>query len=201
MEMKLFLATNNKHKIHEIKEMLPDWEIVTPKDYNDADDPEETGTTFIENAHIKARHFYEKYKLPTIADDSGIVVNALNGMPGVYSARYANLGIVDANSSDEANRVKLFKELEGVTDRSAYFSCAIAFIDEEGVGHSFIGNTYGEITHEEFGENGFGYDCMFLSNDLNKPFGIATEEEKASVSHRGRAIRMFKEAVDKKYGN
>ena len=132
--MKLFLATNNKHKIHEIKEMLPKWEIVTPKDFNDTDDPEETGVTFEENAYIKAKYFYDKYHLPTIADDSGIVVDALGGMPGVYSARYANLGIANCNSSDEANRVKLFKELEEVNkknndnNRSAHFACAIAFI-------------------------------------------------------------------------
>ena len=203
--MKLFLATNNKHKIHEIKDMLPTWEIVTPKDYNDTDDPEETGVTFEENAYIKAKYFFDKYHLPTIADDSGIVVDALNGMPGVYSARYANLGIVEGNSSDEANRVKLFKELEKANElnndknRSAHFACAIAFIDENGNHYTFVGKTFGEITYEEIGENGFGYDCMFLSHDLNKPFGIASEEEKASVSHRGRAIREFKKLIDEKY--
>lgn len=197
--MKLFLATNNKHKIHEIKEMLPDWEIVTPKDFNDNDDPEETGLTFEENAYIKAKYFYDKYQLPTIADDSGIVCNGLNGMPGVFSARYANLGIINSNSSDVDNRVKLFKELEKVNDRTAYFACAISFIDKDGKDYSFVGKTHGEITFEEIGENGFGYDCMFHSYDLNKPFGVASEEEKASVSHRGRAIRMFKNLIDKKY--
>ena len=161
--------------------------------------------TFEENAYIKAKYFYDKYHLPTIADDSGIVVDALGGMPGVYSARYANLGIANYNSSDEANRVKLFKELEEVNkknndnNRSAHFACAIAFIDEDGKAYSFVGKTFGEITYEEIGENGFGYDCMFLSHDLNKPFGIASEEEKASVSHRGRAIRKFKEEIDNKY--
>lgn len=187
------LASNNKHKVKEFKEILKDYNIITLNDINYFDEIEETGETFEENALIKAEtiHDYLKEKgldYIVIADDSGLCVNSLGGMPGVYSARYSG-----THGNDKANREKLQKELEG-KDRNACFVCTIVVYYSNGIHKTFEGKTFGEITKEEYGSKDFGYDCIFYSKDLNKTFGEASEEEKNSVSHRGRAIReMVKE--------
>lgn len=189
----IVLASNNKHKVKEFKEILKDYNIITLNDINYFDEIEETGETFEENAFIKAKtiHNYLKEKnldYIVIADDSGLCVDSLEGMPGVYSARYSGI-----HGNDKANREKLQKELKE-KDRSAYFICKIIVYYANGEYKSFEGKTFGKITKEEYGSKDFGYDCIFYSNDLNKTFGEATEEEKNSVSHRGRAIReMLKE--------
>ena len=188
MKKTIVLASNNKHKLKEFKEILKDYDIMSLNDINFTEEIEETGHTFEENAFIKARviHDYLKTKnldYIVVADDSGLCVDALNGAPGVYSARFAG-----KHGDDKANRDKLQKELEG-KNREAYFVCTIVAFYPNGGHKTFEGKTYGEISKKEIGSNGFGYDCIFYSKELNKTFGEASETEKNSVSHRGRAIQ------------
>ena len=188
----IVLASNNKHKIKEFKEILKDYEILSLNDIEYYDEIEETGETFEENSLLKAKTIHDFLKKKgleyiVIADDSGLCCEALNGAPGVYSARYAG------NHNDQANRDKLRKELKD-KDHTAYFNCTIVVYYPDETHKVFVGKTYGTIIEEEKGDKSFGYDCIFLSKDLNKTFGEATEEEKNSVSHRGRAIgEMLKE--------
>lgn len=187
MKKTIMLASNNKHKLQEFKEILKDYNILTLNDINYFEDIEETGKTFEENALIKAQtiHNYLKDKnleYIVVADDSGLCVDALNGEPGVYSARYAG-----EHGDNEANRKKLQDNLLGKR-REAYFVCTIVVVYPDGEHKTFVGKTSGRIIEEERGKKDFGYDCIFYSNDLNKTFGEASEDEKNSVSHRGRAI-------------
>lgn len=189
---KIVVATNNSHKLKEIKEILKEYEILSLKDIEFFDDIEETGETFEENSLIKAKvvHDYLKTKnldYLVMADDSGLCCEALNGQPGVYSARYAG-----DHGNDKANRDKLIKELSG-KDKTAYFNCTITLYYPNDEYKVFVGKTYGIIIEKEKGNTGFGYDPIFYSNDLNKTFGEASEEEKNSVSHRGRALEKMKE--------
>ena len=184
---KIVLASNNKHKVKEIKELLSDYEVLNLDDIDFHDEIIEDGKTFEENALIKARviHNYLKDKnldYIVMADDSGLCVDSLGGEPGVFSARYAG------NHDDVANRNKLLKEIEG-KDRTAHFVCDIALYYPDGTYKIFEGVTDGEISKEEKGSKEFGYDCVFFSTELSKTFGQATKEEKNSVSHRGRALK------------
>ena len=184
----IVVASNNRHKIKEIKEILTGYNVLTLNDIGFHDEIIEDGKTFEENALIKARtiHNYLKSKNLNhivLADDSGLCVDALNGAPGVYSARYAK-----EHSDDQANRDKLLKELEG-KDRTANFVCNIVLYYPNGEYKTFVGKTEGKITKEEIGNKSFGYDCIFYSNELNKTFGEAKDEEKNVVSHRGRALK------------
>ena len=190
----IVLASNNKHKLKEFKEILKDYNIITLNDIEYFDDIEETGKTFEENAFIKAEtiHKYLKEKgldYIVVAEDSGLCVNALSGAPGIYSARYAG-----GHGNDQSNRDKLRKELDG-KERDAYFICTIVMYCSKDNYKTFVGKTYGKIIDEERGKKDFGYDCIFYSNDLNKTFGEATEEEKNSVSHRSRAIQKLLEVL------
>ena len=190
MKKTIVLASNNKHKIQEFEEMLLDYEILTLEDVGFFDDIVEDGTTFLENSLIKARavtEFLNKKgkKALVIADDSGLCVNALGGEPGVYSARYAG------NHDNQANRDKLLENLKDKNDRSAYFVCLLTVMKPDGSYDYVEGKTFGQITTKEIGNTDFCYDCLFCSDDLKKTFGEATEDEKNSVSHRGRAIKML----------
>lgn len=178
---KIVVASGNAHKIKEIAAMLPDYEIVGYKQFADFE-IEETGKTFYDNALIKAKSVAERLNLPALADDSGLCVNALNGAPGIYSARYAGDGI------DEHNNELLLKNMKGVTDRRAKFVCCMVYYDVNGEILSATGEVKGEILTEKQGENGFGYDPIFYSYELAKPMGKASAEEKNSVSHRHRAL-------------
>ncbi len=184
----IVLASANKHKIKEFKEIFTDYNIVPMAEVGFCQDVEETGTTFYQNAMIKALALREYLDLKNldyfvIADDSGLCVNALNGAPGVYSARYSG------DHNDTNNRAKLLQELNGVADRSAYFMCSIVMLDKDKNCYTGSGKVDGTILTEETGDKSFGFDCLFLSSDLNKCFGLCTPEEKNSVSHRGRAIQ------------
>lgn len=190
--MKILFASSNKHKAKEIKHILSEHEVITLDMLNDNDDVEETSDEYEGNAFLKADHFYQKYKMPVIADDSGISVEAMDGGPGVYSARYAG-----EKCTPKDNRVKMLKFLEGVTNRKAKFVCAICYIDEEGKARFFRGETEGEILLEEDGDPSFGYDCIFYSYDLKQSFGRAKEEDKNKVSHRGRAVKLLAEYLKK----
>ena len=181
---KLVVASANCGKIKEIKELLPDFDVVGYKELGYKFDIEETGNTFYENALIKARAVFLKTGLPALSDDSGLEVKALSGAPGIYSARYSEEG------NDEGNIKKLLDELKDKTDRFAKFTCCMVYYDGKRI-VTETGTTEGEILLKKDGEHGFGYDPVFYSADLKKPFGRATEDEKNSVSHRGRAAEKM----------
>ena len=182
--MKIVIASGNLGKIKEFKDLLDDrFEILSMAEVGFTDEIEENGSSFEENATIKAKSVYEKTGFATIGDDSGLCVPALNGEPGIYSARYAGEGATMAE-----NKKLLLKNLEG-KDRNAYFTCCLVLYD--GNSHVFEGKCEGEILHEEKGCGGFGYDGLFFSHDLNKSFGECTKEQKNAVSHRARAIKKL----------
>ncbi len=188
-KQKLVLASGNKHKIIEIGQMLPEFEVVGYKDFGYDFEIEENGKTFYENALIKAKTVSETLNLPALADDSGICVDALNGEPGIYSARYAGDGI------DEHNNQLLLEKMKDQTNRKAKFVCCIVFYKPNGEIVTATGETHGQILFEEQGENGFGYDPLFFSDDLQKCLGVASAEEKNTISHRFRAINALKDKL------
>ena len=194
MKQKIILASNNKHKIEEFSQILTNYEILSLKDIGYYDDIVEDGETFLDNALIKANAVREflngKVDALIVADDSGLCVNALNGEPGVYSARYGG-----SHGNNAANRAKLIKNLDGKKDRSAYFICMLVLMSADGSYEYFEGKTYGKILEKETGDTSFCYDCLFLSDDLKKSFGEASSSEKNSVSHRFRAIQKLKQAL------
>lgn len=182
---KIAVATGNMGKLREIREIFTGVELVSMQELGFDGDIEETGKTFRENARIKAEVIAKKYNLPTLADDSGLCVDALDGAPGIHSARFSGEGMA-------ANRKLLLKKLEKVADRRAHFECAVCLYMPDGRTIFGDGKTYGSILHEETGSGGFGYDCLFFSDDLQKSFGQATETEKNAVSHRFRALEDLK---------
>lgn len=189
----LIVATGNKHKLQEIQAIFKDVRVVSALEAGYLGDPEETGATFEENAIIKARAAAEALNLPALADDSGLCVAALGGAPGIYSARYAG-----GHGDDKKNREKLLAELGDEKNRAAYFRSAAALCFPQSMGGKTVtatGDTHGRILTREEGENGFGYDCLFYSDDLCKSFGVASAEEKNAVSHRFRALTALKEKL------
>ena len=185
---KLVVATGNAHKLREIAQIFPEYEVISQKQAGFFEDVEETGATFIDNALIKARAACKALGLPVLADDSGLCVDALGGAPGVYSARYCG-----HHGDDKGNRMLLLDHMRGKTDRTAYFCCAIAIVAPDGQEWTAEGRTMGRILTEEEGGGGFGYDHIFCSDDLQKSFGVATAEEKNAVSHRYRALMAIRE--------
>ncbi len=186
---KLVLASGNKHKIKEIAQMLDDYEIIGYKELGADFEIEENGKTFYENALIKAKTVAEYLGIPCLADDSGICVDALDGAPGIFSARYAGDGI------DEHNNELLLENLKNKEDRRAKFVCCMVYYEPNGKIISSTGETLGEVTFAPEGEHGFGYDPIFYSYDLKKCLGVASEQEKNSISHRYRAIVGIKEKL------
>lgn len=183
--MKLLIASNNKHKIDEIKAVLQGKfdEIVTLQDVGIECDPDENGETFFDNALIKAKAVAERTDMAVLADDTGLCVHALGGKPGVRSARYAS------EHDSTANRRKLLAELHNVADRSAYFQTVVILLYPNGTYVTGEGKVEGKIIQQEQGINGFGYDCIFYSTELGKTFAEALTSEKLAVSHRSRALR------------
>ena len=192
----ILLASNNKGKISEIQALLPSYNII-PQAEIIASEAEETGITFIENALLKARHAAQHSNLPVIADDSGLAVDALNGTPGIYSARYAG---VDANDHDNVN--KLLLELEGVPleERTARFICVIVLIEhaDDPVPIIAQGVWEGRILFHPQGANGFGYDPVFWVPEHNCSSAELTPEAKNSLSHRGQALRKMADFLKSK---
>lgn len=184
---KLVFASNNAHKLAEIRSILAGRvEVVSLSDIDCHDDIPETADTLEGNALIKARHIWEHYGLYCFADDTGLEVEALDGAPGVYSARFAG-----EKATFEDNITLLLERLQGVpAPRRAAFRTVIALIDEYGT-HLFEGSIAGEITEERLGGQGFGYDPVFLPEGQTKTFAQLTESEKNSMSHRGRAIQKL----------
>ena len=182
-------ATGNAHKLREIRAIFADKTVLSEKEAGFSGEVEETGESFLENALLKARAVCRATGQPALADDSGIVVDALGGAPGVHSARYASKD--EKNSSDESNRALLLRNLQGEQNRRAWFTSAVALVFPDGREVTAEGHTFGRILDKETGEGGFGYDCLFFSDDLQKSFGEATSEEKNAVSHRGRALEAL----------
>ena len=184
--MKLVFATNNLNKLAEVQKMLPTTiELLSLKDINCFDDIEETATTLEGNAQIKANHISEKYGYNCFADDTGLEVTALNGAPGVYSARYAG-----EPTNAENNMQKLLNELHNQTNRDAQFRTSIC-LNLNGEQFLFDGVCKGQILPEKQGEQGFGYDPIFQPEGYKKSFAEMTAEEKNKISHRGLAIQQL----------
>ena len=186
--MRFVLATHNPGKLREMGEILRDLgvEVVSPAALGIPVDVEETGTTFLENALLKAKAICRAANLPAIADDSGLCVDALNGAPGVYSARYGGEGL-----DDRGRCMLLLNSLRGATTRAAHFSCAVACVFPNGDTLTAEGRCDGSIAYAPLGEGGFGYDPVFLLPGTGKTVGQHSQEEKSAVSHRGKALKEF----------
>lgn len=197
---KLILASNNKKKIKELKDILSDIpvEVRSLSDENIDIEVIEDGKTFEENAKKKAKEIYEFLKnkgeknFIVLSDDSGLQVDYLDGAPGVYSARYAG-----EHGNDSKNNEKLLESLNGVSKekRGAQFVCQIAMYDENGKYYTVKGEVRGYILEQLNGEGGFGYDPLFFYEPLNKTFGMLNPEEKNEISHRGKALKELKSII------
>jgi len=185
--MRFVLASHNRGKLKEMQEILDELgvEVVLQSDLGLDLEPEESGATFAENAAIKAKAVMEASGLPAIADDSGLCVDALNGGPGIYSARYGGL------DSDEARYRLLLNNLRGATSRAAHFHTAVICAFPNGDILQAEGDCHGTIAFAPRGESGFGYDPVFYVPELRKTFAQLTAEEKNAISHRGNALRAF----------
>lgn len=187
------LATANTHKVVEfqriLNELLPDLKLVTVSQFPGVPEVEETGANFAENALIKARAINEFTNLPALADDSGLVVEALNGAPGIFSARYAGI-----EADDKANVMKLLNEIKELDQSllSAKFECSIALVDKSQELELVVdGQMPGQVIKEVRGKNGFGYDPIFVPQGLTKTSSELSDEEKDKISHRGIALRKM----------
>ena len=195
MEKVIIIASNNKNKISEMKEKLKPFniDVISQKEAGIEIEVEETGTTFEENSILKAEAIFKLTNKPVIADDSGLEIDALNGEPGVYSHRYAG-----DNATDEDRINKILDLIKDVPEdeRTARFKCVICYIDNEGNKHIFEGISEGKIGFNTNGNNGFGYDPIFIYD--GRTFAEMTKEEKNQVSHRGRAVSKFIDYISSK---
>lgn len=186
---KIVLATGNQGKVREFASLFADYgvDVIAQKDLGVSDVPE-TGTTFVENAIIKARHAAHETGLPAIADDSGLVVDALGGAPGIYSARYAG-----ENANDSANIDKLLQELHGKSNRKAHFFCTLVFMRHAGDPVPLVsqGKWQGEILTSRSGDGGFGYDPVFYVPSHGCSAAELEKAEKNRISHRGNALGIL----------
>ena len=185
--MKVCFASHNQNKVKELRAIMPEGiELVGLDELGVTEDIAETGSTLHENSEIKARYVFDRHQLSVFADDSGLVVQALNGEPGVYSARYAG-----PERDDHRNMDLLLKNLDGKPNRSAEFQTVITFIDDQGQAHPFLGIIKGEITEEKRGTNGFGYDPIFKPNGYDETFAELSSEVKNKISHRAKAVEQL----------
>ena len=192
---RIVFATNNAHKLSEVKAVLGDgYELVTLREVGITEDIPETGATLDENASIKARYVFERTGLDCFADDTGLEVEALDGAPGVHSARYATDGHDFA-----ANNRKLLRELEGKSNRKARFRTVISLIID-GMERQVEGIVEGEIATSESGAEGFGYDPLFIPEGYDRTFAEMSAEEKNAISHRGRAVAKLVEFLQTENG-
>lgn len=193
MERKIVFATNNRHKLQELRRIAGDsWKILSLEDIGCNDDIPETADTLEGNAEIKARWVKEKYGYDCFADDTGLIVDALGGAPGVYSARYAGDG-----HDSQANMSLLLKNMEGVADRAARFRTVIALVQGNDV-HLFEGVVEGSITTSPAGCGGFGYDPVFKPAESDVTFAEMDADAKNAISHRGRATARLMDYLLKK---
>lgn len=190
---RIVLATKNKGKIKEMRELLAPMniEVLSLADFSPVDDAKENGVTFAENAMLKARYYFAHTGTPCLADDSGLEVDALGGRPGVYSARYSG-----EDATDAANNVKVLREMEGIEKdkRTARFRCAMALVGE-GIELTTDGTCEGALLTEERGQGGFGYDPIFYVPKFDRTLAEMSSEEKNSISHRGAAVRKMADLI------
>lgn len=188
INMKLIIASNNAHKIYEIKKILSDRfsEIISLKEAGIDHETVEDGTTFMENAMKKAREIAEISGVAALADDSGICVDALGGAPGIYSARFSG-----EHGDDAANNALLLEKLSGVENRAAHYTCAMALVYPDGREVSAEGYMYGDIIDSPRGSRGFGYDPLFVLRGETRTVAEMTDEEKNAVSHRAAALEAL----------
>jgi XTP/dITP diphosphohydrolase len=186
MPLQLVFATNNRHKLEEVSAQIKDEiRLLTLEDIGCNEDIEETGLTFEENASIKSRYVYDHYRLNCFGDDSGLIVDALNGEPGIYSARYAG-----GHGDHPANIKKILEKLSGIENRKAHFKSVISLI-WNGEEHFFEGIVEGTIRQQPTGNGGFGYDPIFQPDGYDITFAEMSLEQKNTFSHRGRAVQKL----------
>lgn len=190
---RIVLATNNMGKLREVRSLFPTYEVLTLKDIGFMDDIVEDGKTFEENAIIKAKTISLKYNCITLADDSGLSVEALDGAPGIYSARYS------LEQTDESNNALLIKNLEGKENRRAKYVCALCVFHPNGEFKTVCETCEGLIIDDARGTNGFGYDPHFYIPSLGKTFAEVSLEEKNKLSHRAKALRKLKEICNEDF--
>jgi XTP/dITP diphosphohydrolase len=193
-QLTLVIATRNPGKTKEIRHLLKDFPVTIKNldDFGPIPEVEEDGDTFDDNAYKKSSFTARILGFPALSDDSGLCVDALDGAPGVYSARYAG-----ENATDEANCKKVLKELDGKQNRNASFKCVISIALPTGAALTYEGSCDGVILESPRGENGFGYDPVFFFPEFDKTFAEISREEKSRVSHRGKALREFRDEFDK----
>lgn len=190
MKKEILIATHNAHKKEEIQQILGEnFTVTSLTDYDIHDEIVEDGDTFHANALIKAQYCFDKTGKPSLGDDSGLVVDALDGRPGIYSARYAG------NHDFAKNMAKVLEELQGVENRKAYFITVMCLVDETGTNY-FEGRVYGNLTKEVRGEKGFGYDPIFIPDNYDITFAEMKAEDKNKISHRKKAIEQFLEFME-----
>ncbi len=191
MDRVLLIGSGNRDKAAELAELLVGlpWAVRGLNDFPAIDEPEEDGDTFEENALKKARHYSQAFQVCCVADDSGLQVDALGGAPGVYSARYAG-----PNGAYADNNAKLLAALKDVPEekRTARFVCCAAFVSPDGTTHSVFGKVEGRIALSPRGTNGFGYDPLFIPEEMALTFGELNGDAKHAISHRGRAFRQLR---------
>lgn len=192
---KILLTTSNAHKVEEFKEMLEPfgYTITSLLDFDEEFDIEETGTTFEENALIKAKTMHDKLGIAVIADDSGLMVNALDGAPGIYSARF-----MGKDTSYDIKNQYIIDRCKDAEDKGCQFVCAIAYVEENGESHVFTGVVEGIVADHIEGEKGFGYDPIFYYPPYQTTLANVSEEQKNAVSHRGRALKQFVDFIEKR---
>jgi XTP/dITP diphosphohydrolase len=189
-KIKLLIATSNSGKIIELRDLLSQlpFQVILPKDIGILEAPKETGSTYLENAELKAKYYFGLSRMPVLADDTGLEVDALNGQPGLYSARFSS----SKDAGDADRRQLLLEKLYGMPKPwTAHFTCTAVFINRQGQIHSATGRCEGEIVADERGNNGFGYDPIFYFPDLGKTMAELELDEKNLVSHRARAIQAI----------
>jgi len=191
---KIVFATGNNNKLEEVRKILgARFEIVSLKDIDVHEDIPETGVTLEENASLKSHYVFDRFQMDCFADDTGLEVDALNGAPGVYSARYAGEHV-----TYDDNVYKLLSELNGVKNRAAHFRTVISLL-LDGEEYFFDGTVEGHIIDHKRGSGGFGYDPVFVPDGFDKTFSEMAPETKNAISHRGRAIRKFAEFLRSNY--
>lgn len=191
---KILIATGNAHKIQEFKDILKylnvEVELISPKDLGSYEEPIENGKTYEENSYIKAKFFYDKFHLPTIADDSGVEIDFYDGKPGIYSARF--LG----DMSYRDRNIYITNEMKGSENRGASFHCVITYIENDIVNY-YKGTLYGKIANEPKGDEGFGYDPIFICNGFNSTNAQLGQDFKNHHSHRALALRKWAKDFEK----
>ncbi|MBE5850039.1 MAG: XTP/dITP diphosphatase [Lachnospiraceae bacterium] len=194
--MKIIFATGNENKLREIRQITENMgiEIVSMKDAGYYTEVEETGTTFEENAYLKASAIAKKCNLPTLADDSGLEIDYLNKEPGIYSSRF-----MGEDTPHSVKNAELLRRMEGVPDekRTARFVCAICFVRPDGSSETVRATMEGRVAYKSAGKNGFGYDPIFFLPERGCTSAELSPEEKNEISHRGKALRMMRDILEK----